>query len=79
MSTFRNDEEDLRYLALRQQFESLQIRVVAERNALVPLRNDASVAQQQLRVNRLQQAETRLAKNEVELMRLHKLLYPSEE
>lgn len=79
MSTFSSDEETKAYLALRRLFESFQIRVVAERNALIPLRKDASAEQQQLRVNRLREAELKLAKDEKELVRLHKLLYPDEE
>lgn len=79
MSTFSSDKENEAYLVLRQQFESLQARIVAERTAIIPLRRDASAEQQQLRVNRLREATTKLAKDEVELVRLHKLLHPGEE
>lgn len=79
MSTFNSKGADAEYLALRGAYESLQIRVIAERNAIVPLQNDASEAQQLLRLERLRQARMRLEKDEEELRRLHNILHGEEQ
>ncbi len=74
MSTFLTDKEEANYLALRQQFECLQIHVVAERNAIILLRNEVNKTQGRAQIERLREASIRFAKDEAKLKQLHILL-----
>jgi hypothetical protein len=74
MSTFDSNREDAQYLILRQHFENLQTKVVSRRNTILALKTDIKITTQ-----RLNQEEVSLAKDEVELKRLHALLHPDEQ
>ena len=73
MSDFNSRDEDGRYQQLRSDFQKLQAGVVSTRNTVVILRDTANLAK-----IRLQSAEEKLKKEEIELAHLHKLLNPSE-
>lgn len=79
MSIYNSKGAEAEYLALRGAYESLQIRVIAERKAIIPLQHDASVEQQRLREERLRQARAQLEKDETELRRLHYVLHGEEQ
>lgn len=73
MSTTSTHDEDEQAKIARECFQTLQAKVVDLRNAVIMQRASTIIA-----LRRYRQIKTLLAKNEVEMKQLHRMLYPYE-
>jgi hypothetical protein len=73
LSTTSTHDEDEQAKIARQCFQTLQAKVVDLRNAVIMHRANTVIA-----LRRYRQTKTLLAKNEVELKQLHRMLHPDE-